>query len=89
MAGTLQISIIEAEKLEDSTVQQLISLVNTAYHRHDWLFPNNRLINTAEFHKETTGKELVLLTDASGKLVGSAMIYAEEDYLYLAWRQLI
>src|SRR5437899_621213 len=83
MVGTLQISIIEAEKLDDDTVRQLINLVNAAYHRHEWLFPNDRLMNTAEFHEETAGKELVLLTGASGKLVGSAMIYPEEDYLYL------
>jgi N-acetylglutamate synthase-like GNAT family acetyltransferase len=82
MAGTLQIGTVEAEKLDAMTVQQIIALINAAYRRHEWLFPDDRL-NTAEFHEETAGKELVLLTDAEGKLAGSAMIYAEADYLYI------
>jgi N-acetylglutamate synthase-like GNAT family acetyltransferase len=82
MAEALQTGIFEAEKLDDTTVQQLISLINAAYRRHSWLFPNDRL-NKAQFYEETAGKEIVLLTDSLGKLVGGAMIYCEEDYLYL------
>ena len=82
MDEVLQTKIIEADILDEATIQQLINLINTAYHRHSWLFPNDRL-NKAAFNEETAGKEIVLLTNPPGNLVGSAMIYSEQDYLYL------
>lgn len=81
MPEVLQTTIVEAESLGDATVQQLISLINAAYHRHSWLFPNDRL-NETEFYEETAGKEFVLLSGQVQNLVGCAMIYAEADYLY-------
>jgi GNAT superfamily N-acetyltransferase len=78
-----QISIYDVNRLEEQTIQDLVKLVNDAYGRHRWLFPEKRT-SVAEVRGEAAGKDLVLLlTEPDEKIVGSALVHEEGDMLYV------
>jgi GNAT superfamily N-acetyltransferase len=78
-----QTRIQAANRLDEQTIQYLVKLVNDAYGRHRWLFPEQRT-SVAEFRREAADKELVLLLAEPGeKVVGSALVHEEVDALYV------
>lgn len=82
MAEEIQILIRPVDELPGELVAQIIGLVNRAYARHSWLFPNPRT-DPVDFQDEAAGKELILLSGPGEKLIGSALIHPEGEALYL------
>jgi N-acetylglutamate synthase-like GNAT family acetyltransferase len=79
----VQTGIYDAGMVDEQAVLDLVKLVNDAYGRHRWLFPEERT-NVTEFRREAAGKELVLLLSGPDeKIVGSALVHEEGDALYL------
>jgi len=79
----VQIRVYAADALDEKSIRRLVSLVNGAYSRHRWLFPEDRT-SYREFCEEIAGKELVLLlTEPAMEIVGTALIPTDEHSLYL------
>jgi len=87
MTEQTQVKIVPAASLSDDEVQRLVTLINDAYARHRWLFPNPRT-SVDGFLPEIGNAEVILLLvlpDSAAsykKIVGTAYVHTDDDALY-------
>src|SRR5262245_33363114 len=66
-------NILEPAAIDAGERRALIRLVNAAFRRHAWLFPDDR-IGEEGFQLETAGKQLLVLRSTSGELAAMAVL---------------
>lgn len=80
----VQTAIRPIASLQEEEVHPLIHLINKAYSRHSWLFPENRT-NKEKFHEEVKNFDwVVLLTREQSEILGTALIKIEKNGLYFS-----
>ncbi len=86
MTEQIQVKVVAADSLSHDEVQRLVTLINNAYARHRWLFPNQRT-SVEGFLPEIADADVILLLlspdrAALTEIVGTAYVHVDNDALY-------